>query len=267
MARIFFASNASTLSKTILTGACLLMLSGCASTSERGAGRDSYNSYAEISDPFENINRATHGFNTAFDNAVAHPTVDLYRTVTPEPARKGLRNFLRNLRSPINFANQLLQGDLNGASTDFQRFAINTLVGAGGLFDVAAYEGMEGEYEDFGQTLAKWGVGHGPYLVVPFLGPSSMRDSFGYAVDLYADPVRLYLANTDRDTLGYAHMGATYLVLKDNLRDALTDLQKNSFDYYAALRSAYFQMRQAMVQDRGKGGLSAAPAIPDYDEE
>lgn len=215
---------------------------------------------AEISDPLENSNRAIFKFNNAVSHAVIHPVVKGYRTVVPKPARMGVRNFLRNLKSPTTFANQLLQGDLDGAGTVLVRAVINSTVGVGGLFDVAKEAGLKYEQEDFGQTLGVWGVGHGPYLVVPVLGPSSLRDYAGYFVDSYADPLRWYLFNIDEEEWYYAKLGADYLDLREDILDILEDLEKNSIDYYAAVRSTYYQRREALKNDE------AATAMPDYDD-
>lgn len=215
----------------------------------------------EISDPFESFNRGVFSFNQGFDHAIINPAIEGYRTVVPKPARTGISNFLTNLKSPIFLANQVLQGDVSGAATVLERTVINTLLGFG-LFDVAGAEGIEHEPEDFGQTLAVWGVGHGPYIVVPFLGPSSLRDYVGYAVDAYADPLRLYLFNIDEEGWAYGRAGADYFVLRDSLMDVLKDLEKNSVDYYAATRSIYVQRRAALVAD-SKGSQES---IPDFDE-
>ncbi|MGQ0527327.1 MAG: MlaA family lipoprotein [Alphaproteobacteria bacterium] len=219
-----------------------------------------------ISDPFEGANRAVFAFNNAVDDVVIHPVIKGYRAVVPKPARSGLRNFLRNLKSPVLFANQALQGDIDGAGTVLKRATINTLVGAGGLFDVAAYEGIPYEQEDFGQTMGVWGVGHGPYIVVPVLGPSSLRDYAGYFVDAYADPLRWYLFNTDREAWYWAKVGADYLDLRESLLDTLEDIERSSIDYYAAVRSIYYQQRQALVADQtAVSGDGASADIPNYD--
>ena len=223
-----------------------LSLAAC-STTEQASG---------INDPFERTNRAVFAFNTVVDDAVIEPVIEGYRAVTPRPARSGLRNFLRNLRSQVNFANQALQGDVEGATNVALRATINTFVGGLGLFDVAGHEGMRYEPEDFGQTLAVWGLGHGPYFVMPFFGPSSLRDGTGFAVDGFADPLNFYLDNIGEESLVAYRTGGSYLDLRNSLQDLLTDLQANSFDYYAATRSAYYQSREALVSDAASGRSS-----------
>lgn len=219
----------------------------------------------EVQDPFESANRAVFSFNTAVDKAVIHPVAKGYKAAVPKPVRTGVDNVLRNLKSPVIFANQTLQGDVKGAGNVLVRAVVNTLIGIGGIFDVAGSEGIEYEQEDFGQTLATWGVGHGPYLVVPIIGPSSVRDYVGYAVDSFADPLRWYLFNTDREGIYYGKVGMEYLSLRVSLVDVLEDLEKSSIDYYAATRSAYYQRREALVNDQDPETVNSA-AIPDYDD-
>lgn len=240
-----------TISSFILTLGAGAILAGCASTTD---GQRT----SQIDDPFEGTNRAVFSFNNAVDDAVIHPVVKGYRAVVPKPGRTGVRNFLRNLKSPVTFANQVLQGDVDGAGDVAVRTVVNTLVGVGGLFDVAGSEGIIYEQEDFGQTLAVWGVGHGPYIVVPFLGPSSLRDYAGYAVDSFADPLRWYLFNIDEEGWYYAKLGADYLDLRESLINVLKDLESSSIDYYAAVRSTYYQRREALVRDQ----VAAATGSP-----
>jgi phospholipid-binding lipoprotein MlaA len=218
-----------------------------------------------ISDPFEESNRRIFAFNNAVDSAIINPVVKGYRAITPTPVRSGIRNFLRNLRSPVLLGNQMLQGDIGGAADVLARAVVNTTVGIGGIFDVAGKAGIEYEAEDFGQTLAVWGVGNGPYIVVPILGPSSLRDYSGYFADTVADPLRWYLYNIDEEELYYAKLGLDYLDLRESLMDALNELEEGSIDCYAAVRSTYYQRRQAMIDDRSSTAAGEAADIPDYD--
>ena len=241
------------------------MLSGCAAILLASCAHSNTPHY-EMSDPFEGTNRAVFSFNQAVDDAVIHPVVKGYRAVVPEPGRQGIRNFLRNLKTPTRFANQVLQGDVEGAMTEIMRGLINSTFGIAGLFDFAQYAGLKHEGEDFGQTLAVWGVGHGPYLVVPFLGPSSLRDYAGYALDSFADPLRIYLDNIDESEWYYAKVGADYLDLRESLIDVLEDLEYSSIDYYASVRSTYYQRRNAMINDHDRGHQDDT-ALPDFDED
>lgn len=251
-----------TISQLLLTSAACVMLAACASTHDNTG----YASRNQVNDPFEGVNRAVFSFNKAIDDIIFNPTIKAYRTVVPGHARTGIRNAFRNLKSPMRFANQLLQGDIDGAGNELFRTVVNTLVGFGGVFDVAGYEGYEYEPEDFGQTLGVWGLPHGPYLVVPFLGPSSLRDYAGYAVDALADPLRITLHDHDKDDVAIARMGADYFLLREDLHDVLQDLETSSIDYYAAVRSTYYQSREAQINDQD-GGQQNTPAIPDFDDE
>lgn len=249
----------------------VMVLAGCSSAQGykaeyRDGGYGAYEYESEVSDPLERVNRTTFAVNDAIDRAVLEPVARGYRAVVPRPVRTGIRNFLRNLRSPVNIANQALQGDIDGVARDVTRTALNTVVGVGGLIDVGTAAGIKYEYEDFGQTLAVWGVGHGPYLVLPLLGSSSARDTAGMLVDGYADPVRLYLYNTDREEWYFARVAMQTVDKREELLDALDDLRRNSFDFYAALRSAYYQKRAALARDDNPDTVSQQLAIPDYDD-
>lgn len=239
-----------------------ISLTGCAATT---ADQQAMDDPHAVHDPLEGYNRAVFAFNDALDQAVAKPVVKGYRAVLPQGVRNGIHNFLTNLKSPIDLANQLLQGDLEGAGNVVFRTTVNTLTGFGGILDNAAAEGVEHEEEDFGQTLAVWGVDAGPYFVLPILGPSTIRDTVGIVVDTYADPLRLYLYNTDQEEWYYARVVVDGIDRRDRIYEALDDLRTNSFDYYAAVRSAYLQRREALIKDE-EPGAAQAPSIPDYDE-
>lgn len=222
---------------------------------------------AQVSDPLEPVNRAVFGFNNVVDTLVLDPAIVAYRAAVPKPVRSGLKNFLHNLKSPLFFANNVLQGDVDGAVTTLKRTTINTLVGFGGLFDFAAAEGIEADAEDFGQTLAVWGVDDGVYLVLPLLGPSNARDLTGLIVDSYADPLNRYADNVDEEEWTYARTAAKGLVAKNDIYDIQQDFKRNSSDYYAAVRSAAKQSRDAAIADRKKtsGADSQNAPLPDFE--
>ncbi len=240
-----------------------IFISSCSNTKGNGL----YNGGTVIYDPMEEQNRQIMVFNQSFHKTVTNPVIRGYRTVTPQPARNGIRNFLRNLKSPVIFANQLLQGDISGARNALLRATINSTIGIGGIFDIAGYEGIEYEPEDFGQTLAVWGIDYGPYIVLPFIGPSSLRDYSGYLVDVIADPLRIYLFNNDQELLYTAKFGADYLDIRDSLIDTLIELEASSIDYYATVRSTYYQHRDALIRDQKGVAQSPTPAIPYYEDE
>lgn len=218
-----------------------------------------------VYDPIEPVNRAVLGFNNAVDTVLLDPAVVAYRAVVPKPIRTGVRNFIRHLENPLFFANNILQGDFTGAGRTLERTLINTFVGFGGVWDVAGQHGIQEDPEDFGQTLAVWGVGSGPYLVLPILGPSNLRDTGGLIVDQWADPINQYANNTDNDELLWGRRVVKGLVVKNDIYDAQQDLKANSADYYTALRSAARQKRAADIGDRSRGDGNSP--LPDYNIE
>ncbi len=234
-------------------------VAGCARSVDPSTGMKA----TEINDPIEPLNRGVFAFNDFVDRMLIEPVAVIYNTIFPGFARDGIRNFLHNLESPLIVANNLLQGDIKGAGTATARFVINTTMGIGGLVDAAAGQGLPYEKEDFGQTLAVWGFGDGFYIVLPIIGPSSLRDAAGLAVTSYADPVRIVADNKDEDWIYYTKVAVDGLDTRARLVDAVRDLRKNSLDYYAAVRSAYIQKRRALVRDEDAGAV----AIPDYDEK
>lgn len=236
-----------------------LGVTGCSTTGEIVTVGDE-----QISDPFEGSNRVVMSVNESIDKAVIEPVARGYRYIAPKPVRTSVRNVLRNLKGPVIMGNQLLQGDLEGFANASGRLFINTILGVGGLFDVADMGGIPYEPEDFGQTLAVWGVGNGPYVVIPLLGPSTVRDGTGLLVDSFLDPVRIYMFNHDLEWLHYTRVAVGVVDSREELLEVIDDLRANSFDYYAAVRSAYYQRRQALVRDMDPASASG-PAIPDYD--
>lgn len=235
---------------------CLAFLA-CLSLSACAAGSGS-----EAPDPAEGLNRGIFKFNEVLDTSVLKPVAKGYRAVVPQPARTGVRNFLHNLKTPTILANNVLQGDMPAAGVTLTRFVTNTLIGVGGLFDVAAKGGLPYQEEDFGQTLGTWGVESGPYLVLPLLGPSSARDTAGLLVDTYADPVRLWLTNTDREEWYIGKVAVATVDKREELLDVLATLKKNSIDYYAAVRSAYHQRRRSQISNQGDSGNADLPDMP-----
>ena len=238
-------------------------VTGCASSQNPNAGYK-----AEINDPIEPVNRAIFAVNNVFDRFLFEPVAKIYDAVFPGFVKDSIQSFMRNLRSPIIVANNLLQGDFGDAGVATARFLINSTVGVAGLVDVAATLGLMYEDEDFGQTLAVWGLGDGMYVVLPLLGPSSLRDAGGKVADLAVDPLFIWQNNTHNEWV-YITRGAVEAI--DNRAraiKAIEDLRKNSLDYYAAVRSAYSQRRAALIRDEAsQNGYAGAMAMPNYDEE
>ncbi len=200
---------------------------------------------ANPNDPYEKYNRAVFEFNDTVDNAFFKPVAKGYRAVVPEPARNCVGNIFSNIGDVFVAANNLLQGKPLEAAGDVCRVLINSTVGLFGCFDIATEVGLVKHNEDFGQTLGRWGVGSGPYLVLPFFGPSSVRDSFGLAVDLYVDPV----ANIDHVPTRNTMLGVRLVDRRAALLDAGDLLEKVALDRYAYLRDAYLQRRRSQVYD------------------
>jgi phospholipid-binding lipoprotein MlaA len=197
-------------------------------------------------DPLEPYNRAMYSFNDSVDKAFVKPVATGYKKVVPEFARTGVTNFFSNLGDVWIGVNDILQGKIGPGVSDFGRFAINTTVGIVGLFDVASKAGLQKHNEDFGQTLGRWGVGSGPYVVLPFLGPSDVRDGFSLlAVDWHGDPL-WYVNNIPTRNELY---GVRLLNTRANLLDASRLMEEAALDPYAYVRSAYLQHRRSLVYD------------------
>jgi phospholipid-binding lipoprotein MlaA len=220
---------------------------------------DGYKS-GQISDPIEPVNRAIFAVNNVLDRFIIEPVAKIYHAIFPDFVRDGVQNFMRNLKSPLIVANSLLQGDFSNAGVATARFVINTTAGIGGLVDVASAQGLPYQPEDLGQTMAVWGMGDGFYIVLPILGPSSLRDTAGLVGDTLADPVRIWAHNTDNDWIYYTRGAIEGIDNRARMLRAIEDLRRNSLDYYAAVRSAYGQKRQALIRNE------SPDAAPDYDE-
>ncbi len=212
-----------------------------------------------INDPLEGANRVSFNVSLAFDKGILRPVAIVYRRVVPTPVRNGVRNFLNNLDSPLIFANDVLQGETDRAGTTLIRAGVNTTIGLAGLFDVAGSMGYMRHYEDFGQTLAVYGIGEGPYIFVPLIGPANPRDILGWAVDLAFDPFTY--AQWDGK---YYWLGGKTAVDFTDLRarniDTLDDLEKSSLDFYASVRSLYRQSRNNEIRN----GATEVQDLPDF---
>ncbi len=212
----------------------------------------------EISDPLEGINRAIFVFNDAIDTMVLKPIAALYGFLMPIQAKAGAQRFFANLNEPLVAVNDAIQLDGSDAAVSLGRFAVNSTVGVLGIFDVAEDFGLEKHHADFGQTLHSYGLGPGPYLVLPLLGPSTLRDGTGQVVDSYADPIS-YLLNRD---LKIARAVGETIVGREQLIAPLDTLRSSSVDYYAALRAAYYQNRVSDL-NKGRGGGTSQEAVDD----
>ena len=204
-------------------------------------------------DPLESVNRAIFVFNQTADAYVLRPIVVGYRYVAPPLMRRHIGNVTDNLFEPVNAVNALLQGDLTQGVTSFWRFVINSTLGIAGINDVATEAGLPEREEDFGQTLAVWGVGPGPYLMLPILGPSNLRDTTGKVADIFTNPINYYV-----DTNVTIGMGvADGIVARDRLFTTIDDVNSSSLDPYAAYRTMYQQHRQALIENHDKASRNS----------
>ncbi len=236
-----------------------MAIHGCASPSD-----DSPDAKAEFernNDPFEIPNRFVFAFNRAVDTVVLRPAAVFYRDLVPEPVQNGTHNVLQNLGEPVTAFNEFFQGKPERAGTTLARFVINSTIGVLGIFDVAKSMGLSPTDEDFGQTLGVWGKSEegGPYLVLPLIGPSNPRDAVGLVVDYFVDPFNIAIRHYDVAYLGYIRAGTTAVDYRSRTIQVLDDLEQNSLDYYAAVRSAYRQRRAAEIRDENYGSSKKAP--------
>jgi len=227
--------------------AMLVVLISSASVPARAAGT--------VSDPWESLNRKTFAFNEFLDRNFLKPVAKGYQAVTPEPVDTSVTNFFSNLREVPSFVNHLAQARPKDAAADAGRFILNTTVGVLGLFDVASKVGIEQKNSDFGLTLGRWGIGSGPYLVLPFLGPSTVRDAAGQTLDVFSYPV-VYLEAP-------AEIPVRALEIIDGRADLLETEKLITGDRYTFLRNLYVQRRQFLL-----GGKVAEPSFDDeFDDE
>jgi phospholipid-binding lipoprotein MlaA len=229
-----------------------LIVSGCARTPPNPqqaavVGED-------FNDPFEDTNRKIFDFNQVVDRHVLVPVAKAYRATLPQPIRDSLRDFLINLRAPLIFANDTLQGNIGHAKDTVVRFILNSTIGMAGLVDVAGRWGIPYHEEDLGVTLGVWGVPEGPYLVVPVLGPSNPRDLGGQAAESFGDPWNRIVSGEPWTLywIPYVRGGVSGIDQRARYLDALADIERTSLDYYATIRSLYRQRRAALIRGERK---------------
>jgi phospholipid-binding lipoprotein MlaA len=212
----------------------MAVLAGCAT------GPD-----ADPRDPLEPWNRAVYQFNDDVDHVLATPVARVYRNVLPVGIRDRVRNFFANIADPFIGVNNVLQGKIEDGFLDGMRFVVNSTIGLFGIHDVATDMGLEKHNEDFGQTFGRWGVGPGPYLVLPIFGSSDLRDGVGFVVDIYADP----LTNVRPHDVQYLLYGLRFTQTRTDLLEASRILEEAALDKYTFQRDAYLQRRRSLVYD------------------
>ncbi|MGZ3273781.1 MAG: MlaA family lipoprotein [Caulobacteraceae bacterium] len=222
---------------------------------------------AQIPDPWEGMNRGFMKFTLAVDGAVIAPPVHAYRRYVPQPVQSAIRNMVYNLYEPRTFANDVLQLRFRKAGEATVRFAANSTVGLAGMIDVAGKTGLPGHDSDFGQTLGRWGVGTGPYLFVPFYGPSDLRDGFGKVADSVGDPVSWSLGDITT-TFGQVRAGVNVAQARVDIDDTLEGVRRDTADPYATLRSGYSQNRAFKIDEaRGVSQAKQVEQLPDFGGE
>ncbi len=219
-----------------ITAVLALAISGCASAPPPEQRSET--------DPWEPLNRSVFKFNEAVDNATTKPLAKGYRKIVPEPVKKGVSNFFRNLTTPVSAVNNFLQAKPQQGLSEIGRFLFNSTVGIGGLIDVATAGGIADNREDFGQTAAVWGVPDGPYFMMPIMGPSTLRDALIRPLDIVSDPMYSYENTSVRDKL-------TVLRIIDlRYRLLVTDkFLEDSKDPYVTIRESYLQNREYEIYD------------------
>jgi phospholipid-binding lipoprotein MlaA len=233
----------------LLAIACAGLASGCAT---RPTEPEAQAEFDKVNDPGEPTNRAIFGFNQSFDRNLFKPVAQAYQENLPDGVRRGVHNFLTNLDEPLVGFNDLLQANGSRWWVTTQRFMINTTIGVVGVFDVAADWGLPHHDADFGQTFGVWGINEGPYVTLPIFGPSNSRDAVGLALSFAANPLT-WISGTPAMAAGFTRGATQGIDERGRNIDALDDLERNSLDFYATLRSVYRQHRNGMIED-AKGG-------------
>jgi phospholipid-binding lipoprotein MlaA len=218
----------------------------------------------EFADPWEGFNRKMFSAHLFMDENFLVPAAKAYRATTPKAGRRGIRRFLANIKAPGIFVNDILQGEFGRAGETFGRFVVNSTIGAGGFADPAAQIGIPSHSEDFGQTLAVWGVDSGPFMFLPLVGPTTTRDGFGKIVQIGMDPL-FYVRTPPADIARYSRAGVGGVSAREQFLDPLAEIEEKSLDYYASLRSFYAQSRKREIAN-GVVDYSDLPDIGEFEE-
>lgn len=241
-----------------LLAAMLLAFVGCAGK-PASTDPDTVAQARELNDPYESTNRFFYKIDDGLDTYVLRPVAVAYRAVVPGAVRRPVHNLLDNLVNPVRFANDVIQGKPRRAGDTLMRFVINTTAGAGGLFDVAEKVGYKRHSTDFGVTLALWGVGEGPFLFLPVLGPSNPRDATGYGVDVGLDPLT-YATFGGSTALELGRYGLRTVDERERLIDPIDSVKRTALDPYATFRSLYRQNRQSEIDETRADTRATVPA-------
>ena len=237
---------------------CFVLLAGCA-TPPASTDPEAQAEARELNDPYENTNRFFYRVNDGLDTYVLKPVAVAYRNTVPGGVRRPIHNLLTNIGAPAAFANDVLQTHPRKAGDMMMRFVINSTVGLAGLFDVADGLGYPDHDTDFGLTLALYGVGEGPFLFLPVLGPSNPRDATGFAGQFALDPLT-YASFAGSATLGYSRAGLGAIDTRERLIDQIDSIQRGALDPYATFRSLYRQNRADQITRAKQDRPATVPA-------
>jgi len=247
---------APTVRATVAALALTLSLAACARLPGDPVERAAFE---RTNDPFEPTNRVIFDVNMFVDKWAVEPVAEIYRDGVPEPIRTAFHNLLQWAREPTVLANNVLQGDISTAGRTSARFMINTLLGPAGIRDMAKLQGYPRQIGDFGQTLHVWGFREGPYLMLPLLGPSNVRDALGKAADTFIDPFRYFEEISESSFASWGRFGAEGIDERSENIDSLDALKRSAVDFYAELRSIVRQRRAAQLHEPAE----AAPQSDD----
>jgi phospholipid-binding lipoprotein MlaA len=234
----------------------LLVVTGCATPP---TDPDELADFKQTNDPLEPTNREFYKINNGLDTAILKPASQAYVFVLPEAVRNGIHNILGNLGTPVQLSNDMLEGKPRRAGDTTMRFLINTTVGVLGFFDVAKGWGYPDHDADFGMTLAGWGVGMGPYLYLPVLGPTDPRDFAGFGVDIAASPFTWVGQGAAVEGLSYGRWAVGALDARSRLGGDIDNIKKTALDPYATFRSLYRQHRQSQIEDMENDNRATVP--------
>ena len=246
---------------TVLLLSSFSLLTACADMPKTPEERAEFTA---TNDPLEPMNRSIFDVNDFLDRLLIRPIAELYRVTIPPGIRDRVAGIVYNMKEPVIFANDLMQGEFGKAQITFERFGTNTFLGVGGMWDVATGWGLRQQTGDFGQTLSVWGVHEGPYLVLPLFGPSNFRDAIGLGVDTVMSPWGYIAAtggNGTSNRFEIASFGADGIVRREESIEPLDALRSGSLDFYAQMRSVYRQYRDKQLGNQSTTGM---PKFEDY---